>query len=655
MKRCLFLFTLLIAPNFLFAQSRIDSLLDVYDNVNAEAKTAIAKDILKDLIKLDPEAANDYGDALLNKNKQKEDKEIEALANESYTISHFKKGDYNLAYPYNLKSLALFKETNDMPGLALANNTMGNILHAQSDFQAAIKYHLNSLKIKEELKDEKGMGASYNNIANAYRALMQPKKALEYHKLSFAIKEKQNDTKGMALALGNIANTYWQLGDTVNALKINKQALTLQLQLNDGRMIGSTLNSLGFMYLRLNKYDDAMNYLQQSLKYRVKLDDKNDLSSTYFNIGNVYSQKGDFVNAKKYINMSMALAKENGDKGLILDINKLLSYIAKTEQDYEKSITLLEDASKYQDSIFKVEGQRALAEMQTKYETEKKEASIKLLEKDNELKDTRNKQQLYVASGIIIILLIAGIFSYTTLKAQQQKRMANERLEIEKQRLNTVIQTQEEERKRISAELHDGIGPILSAVKINLSMLDHNPENAAHYATTMTLIDRSYNELRQISHTMMPAMLAKVGLAQTMQELIYNLKQPGKLDFNFYADEENERYSEQIEINVYRIAQELLNNILKYSKASEVSLQLNKENDELSLMVEDNGDGFDVNNLYQSKGNGWANIQSRLNLLGGTIEIDSKLGKKGTVVHVIVPTQVTSVNATTAENNLSLT
>ena len=655
MKRCLFLFTLFIAPLFLFAQSRIDSLLDVYNNANAEAKTAIAKDILKDLIKLDADGAKDYGDALLNKNKQKEDKEIEALANQSYTIAHFKKGDYNLAYPYNLKSLALFQETNDKAGLALANNTMGNILHAQSDFQAAIKYHLNSLKIKEELKDEKGMGASYNNIANAYRALMQPKKALEYHKLSFAIKEKQNDTKGMALSLGNIANTYWQLGDTVNALKINKQALSLQLQLNDARMIGSTLNSLGFMYLRLNKYDDAMNYLQQSLKYRAKLDDKNDLSSTYFNIGNVYSQKGDFVNAKKYINMSMVLAKENGDKGLILDINKLLSYIAKTEQDYEKSITLLEDASKYQDSIFKVEGQRALAEMQTKYETEKKEAAIKLLEKENELKDTRNKQQLLIAGSIIVMLLIAGGFSYAFLKARQQKRLANERLEIEKGRLITVIQTQEEERKRISAELHDGIGPILSAVKINLSMFDHNPENAAHYATTMNLIDRSYNELRQISHTMMPAMLAKVGLAQTIQELIYNLKQPGKLDFNFYADEENERYSEQIEINVYRIAQELLNNILKYSKASEVSLQLNKESDELSLMVEDNGEGFDVNNLYQSKGNGWANIQSRLNLLDGTIEIDSKPGKKGTVVHVIVPTQATTENAAIPENKISFT
>ncbi|RYE26106.1 MAG: tetratricopeptide repeat protein [Sphingobacteriales bacterium] len=644
MKRCLFLLVLVFVAQYAMAQSRIDSLLTAYGEANASEKNSITKDISRDLAKLDPEQVKNYGETIIAKNKQSEDKELAALSNEAYAIYYFRKGEFNEALPYNTKSLDLFTQTNNRYGLALANNSMGNILHAQSDFQAAVKYHLNSLKIREELKDEKGMGASYNNIANAYRALMQPKKALEYHKLSLAIKEKQNDTKAIALALSNVANTYWQLGDTQNALKISKQALVIQHKLNDVKMLGTTYNSLGFMSIRMGKFDAAMQYLKESLKYRLQLGDKSDLATVYFNFGNLYSQKEDFANAKKYLGMSMDLAKEGGDKGLILDLNKILAHIAEQEKDFKTSIDLLENASKYQDSIFKLEGQRALAEMQTKYETEKKEAAIKLLEKDNELKDARNKQQLYIACGVIILLLVVGIFLYSILKAQQQKRLANERLEVEKQRLNTVIQTQEEERKRISAELHDGIGPILSAVKINLSMLDHNPENAERYATAMSLIDRSYNELRQISHTMMPAMLAKTGLSQTLQEMVFNLNKAGKSEFNFYGDDEPERFSEQVEVNAYRIAQELLNNIMKYAKATEVTVQLHKENDELSLMIEDDGEGFDVNELYQSKGNGWANMQSRLNLLEGNIEIDSKLGKKGTVVHVIVPLKTTAEN-----------
>ncbi len=643
MRKTVLLILILLYALDAVSQTRADSLFHVYETTNGKIKEDAVRAFAKEVANADIEKIKDYGLLLQETSKKNNDKLALAIALNMFGTYHYNKGQYTLAESYFNQSLIIREELNDKIGLPAAYNNMGNIRMVQGDYKKAIEYHLLSLKIKEELKDEKGIAMSYNNIANAYRMFKQPKKAIEYHKLSLGIKEKLGDKRGTTYSLANIANAYFENGQKNEAVAYYNKALKLQHELNDELQLGNTYNSIGYVALKDQQYVKAAEYFQKSLKYHLKTNNRNGIATTYMNIGELYILQDSLNKAERYLNKSLLIARENNDKENIQEVQRKLSIIAEKEKDYKKALGLMQASQNVKDSLFSIDNQMAIAEMQTKYETEKKEAAIKLLEKENELKDSRNRQQLYIASGIIILLTVAAIFSYVYLKTAQQKRLANEWLAIEKERLSTVIQTQENERKRISAELHDGIGPLLSAVKMNVSMLNYSDGSADRHAATLSLIDKSYNELRHISHTMMPAMLAKCGLSQTLEELILTLNKTGKTEINFYTDEDSVRYSEQVEINIYRIVQELLNNIIKYANASEITIQLGREGNELSLMIEDNGDGFDVNNLHKSKGNGWANIQSRLNLLGGSIEIDSQPGKKGTVVHLIVAMQQQTV------------
>lgn len=170
-----------------------------------------------------------------------------------------------------------------------------------------------------------------------------------------------------------------------------------------------------------------------------------------------------------------------------------------------------------------------------------------------------------------------------------------------------------------------------------MSQVTYKNEDATKYEKAMKLIDDSYKELRNISHQMMPAILTRNGLMAAVQDLAAHVNSAGILKITADSDAPDKRYEHVLEVNCYRIIQELVNNIIKYSEATEAQIQLLHENDELSLMIEDNGKGFDRRVLEASKGNGWNNIISRLSVISGTIEIDSQPGRKGTVVFITAP------------------
>jgi signal transduction histidine kinase len=199
-----------------------------------------------------------------------------------------------------------------------------------------------------------------------------------------------------------------------------------------------------------------------------------------------------------------------------------------------------------------------------------------------------------------------------------------------------VINSQEKERTRISAELHDGLGQVLSAARLNLAAMEGNAVEGPQLQKALGLIDRSCKELREISHDMMPSLLMKAGLVAAAKELIEGIKQGGKVDVGLDVELMEERLPADIELNLFRVLQELLTNIYKYAKATEVQIQIIREEKGITMMVEDNGVGFDPEHLKSSSGNGWYNIQSRVRLMGGEYEIDSRIDS-GSVITVSVP------------------
>ena len=197
------------------------------------------------------------------------------------------------------------------------------------------------------------------------------------------------------------------------------------------------------------------------------------------------------------------------------------------------------------------------------------------------------------------------------------------------------INGQEGERTRIARDLHDGLGGIFSTVKMHFSTLQHEvPELKGNnlYRKSFEMVDGASEELRKIAHNMMPEVLMKMGLVPALQDLCNNINAGKQLHINLQAYGMEKRLSGSIEIMLFRIIQELINNIIKHSSASEAIIQFNRNANNLTITVEDNGRGFDVNELEAKRHAGLQTIKSRVAYLDGRISIDSKTGVGTTVM-----------------------
>lgn len=202
--------------------------------------------------------------------------------------------------------------------------------------------------------------------------------------------------------------------------------------------------------------------------------------------------------------------------------------------------------------------------------------------------------------------------------------------ESEHATLNSLMEGQEIERKRIAQEIHDGIGPILSTVKMNLSSIEQGVKDvdqslAEKFRKSYDMIDEAANDLRSISHNLMPKVLSDFGLAEALETLCEKVEETKKLDVQWINNGLEERLDKVTELSLYRICQELINNTIKYADASRISIQLVKRDQSIHLIYEDDGNGFSPN--VQSSGIGLTNIDNRARALAGEAIIDSQPGK----------------------------
>lgn len=212
------------------------------------------------------------------------------------------------------------------------------------------------------------------------------------------------------------------------------------------------------------------------------------------------------------------------------------------------------------------------------------------------------------------------------------------RKKIEIDMMSSIINAQEKERTRLGRELHDGVGQLLSAIKLNLNVLALDFKEDISKIDTVDdlkeIIDKAIDEVRNISHNLVPQSLEEFGLALAVENMCntMNYRQKSEVIYDIFQLN-NIRFNSIIELNYYRIAQEMLQNAIKHSQATEIYLLLEYANEKLSLEVRDNGQGIQDIDKAQNKGIGLNNIISRINYLNGTVEFDSVLGK-GTSIKV---------------------
>lgn len=248
--------------------------------------------------------------------------------------------------------------------------------------------------------------------------------------------------------------------------------------------------------------------------------------------------------------------------------------------------------------------------------------------------------------GVVLIVFVV-YYQQKQLKKnlQQQKIIQDLKAEMQRQMLESALEVQEVERVRIAKDLHDEVGAMLSVTKMSFNQLLRKLDNADDLATmgkqTRELLEQSISQVRRISKELVPSTLEEFGLISSIDEFIQKVHLASastSFIFSHEGIDVKQRFDKKIELTIYRLIQELVNNALKHAEANEISLKLTTKNNKIIFNFTDDGKGFDFEAKRKDpkSGLGMRNMESRLSVINGTLEIKSAIGK-GTKTHIEIP------------------
>jgi signal transduction histidine kinase len=505
-----------------------------------------------------------------------------------------------------------------------------------NDYENALKYLLPSIDYFKKTNNDAMLSTTYDNIGIIYRGTKQYDKAVAYHKKALDIARKTNNMYTVASVLSNLGNVYTDLRKYDSAIVVMNESLLIGKKENFEYIISTVTGNIGNVLIKEGRYDSLNYYCTEGLSLAEKIGDSLSMVNNIYGLA-VYSFfKKDFKKSEEFAKTGFAMAQERNfaePSQLFADILSELAVVKGDLKNYDYynrlSIELAEN-------FFNEQMQKNVQVLDKKYDTEKKEKQLILQQVTINKKNILN----YILIGSIAALLIISLLFYRTY-TQKRKIQEQKIAELEKEKLLSATQSllkgQEDERSRMAKDLHDGLGGLLSGVKLQLGAMKGNlilsEEHGRTFNNALSKLDESINEMRRVAHNMMPEALMKLGLQQALQDYCDGLSanQSFKINGEFYGLEK--RLEPSVEIVVYRIVQELLNNAVKHSGATTILAQVMRQDNNLSITVEDNGKGFDTATTDFTKGAGLANVQSRVDYLKGQLDIKAEPGN-GTSVHI---------------------
>lgn len=533
------------------------------------------------------------------------------------------------------KALKLARKNTDSTAVAELKRHIGVANYFKGKYDVAASNFYESISILENKQDKKRLAPVYNDLAKLYRKTKNLDRALENYNKADAIYRQMNDTSGMAMILNESGVVFEYRADYKEAVNRYTASMKLAEAAGDSLSVSYSLSNIAGVYVIEKKYALAEKNLLRALNIRQILKDSFAMALTYSDLGVAMNGKGDYQKAIEYLSLSNKVAE--GMKYPELQSNNYseLSNVAQKQGDFQKAFEYFLKRSGLRDSLYALEKAKQIEELNTRYETSKREQQI--IEQQNRL-----KMQNYLFIGIGGLILLTGLLAYSQYRRYRLRKETQMQSEIMKQQdiaVKAVLEAEENERQRIAKDLHDGVGQMMSAAKMNLSAFESEfafttDEQKQSLQKVIGLVDESCREVRTVSHIMMPNALLKNDLGEAIREFADKLSKR-ELQVHVSAQGLSERFDANVETVLYRVIQECVSNAIKHSGATTLDISLIRDNEGISGTVEDNGKGFDTSG---SNGNGIGikNITSRIGYLKGTVDIDSAPGR-GTLIAFHVP------------------
>jgi len=557
-------------------------------------------------------------------------------------------GNYPQAMDNILLSLRLAEKINDKKRIALCYEQRGIISGRQKKLPEALKDHQEALRIRKEIPDRPGIASSLTNLGLIYGMLDNDEKALECHFIALKIKQDLGEKKEIAVCYQNIGLTYAKQGRLSEALENFMNSLNINKEISDKRSIAFCCNNIGKIYTRLCKYEQAKQYLTDGLLLSKEIGTKGHTMDIYHSLSKLDSAEGNFhqalINYKLYTDYKDSLFNERSNQ----QINQLKEQYESEKKDKEKLV----DEKKINDLLLK-----------------RKQDSLTIVKAENDKVQLENERvktlNLYNQQEITLLnnekkiqqlQILKDSADYIVQRAKADKAIQQLQLKRQKQAKNYFIaglvlfailsffiyrnyHTRQKLklltlRNKIASDLHDDVGSTLSSISIFSQMAQQQSKETIPMLETIGESSRKMlDAMADIVWTIKPENDQFEKIIMRMRSFAYELLGAKKIDFEFIADEEVEKYKLPMEVrrNLYLIFKEATNNMVKYSEARRAMFAIKGEKNNLTMIIKDDGKGF--NTESSTAGNGLKNMKQRAKEIGAEFMIDSRPGN-GTMIQL---------------------
>ena len=570
----------------------------------------------------------------------------EAMACNDMAIVHMDRNAYGTADSLLRKALIIRMHLNDSVGMGAIHNKLGIIYQEQFRLEEALLENMKALAIFERTGPANYVSVITQNIAIIQFNLRRYEEALVTHQQAAAFRMEQGDDRGLAESQGNIANVQLFLGDTSAAIANYKEAIAFFRKNDLPDELAIQLHNLAGVELAQGRVLLARAMYEEALVIREGLGDRKAMASTLTGLANAYSASGRTLDAKQVLLKALRYATEVGATHERAQALLQLSRVYSILEHGDSTLWYHERYAQVTDSVFDRDMATRLADMETRYETARKEREILdqravMAEQEVEILalEQRRRTVMIIGAAAMAVLVVSALL---VMQVQRRRSRAIKDAALLAERdagLQNMMLATEAERKRIASELHDGIGQQLTGLKFRMEDISDRivtkvPEETQQVRDLMGIIEETGREVRGIAHSMMPRALKEVGLVPALEDMLRNSLSHKDLHYTFDHFAMEERLAPEVEVGLFRVAQELVSNVLKHAGATNVSVQLLRNKGHVVMLVEDDGKGMDEHT--PGNGLGMRTMRDRIRLLNGTLDMESGT-HKGTLTTVRIP------------------
>lgn len=495
------------------------------------------------------------------------------------------------------------------------------------------------------LKDNNLIAGSYNTIAANFDQLSEYDKAFYYYQKGLKYANKTNNDVLKNWLNNNLGNIYcFDKKQYKKGINHYKKSLHYSTKIKDSVQIVFTKLNLTWAYFDNDQYNEGLPYLRYINKYHKKHGDASTIVALNMLNGMYYNYTNDIKKAQFFFQNAIKLGNDGNEKSDLSYSHHEFSKFLLKNGDYKNAYKNLEFFNTITEELNNEEKLNKanvaginLQIDEYKREIDKIESEFKTKENLLLQEQSRNKTIVIIFMAILILLFCLFYFYSQNAQLKHKNKLKDLRSKVQDNMINASINGQELERKKIAAFLHDNISALLSSAGLHLqAYTSQNQSSSQEIIKTKSILEQAHDQVRDLSHELMPSLLARFGLFDALEDLceknsnsILHFQYSGTLN-------RTTRYDEDFEMKIYFIIMELLNNIIKHSQAHQAKLSIQENDEFLNIIIIDNGKGFDSSRFHVLEGFGLNQIKARISNLNGTIAIDSKLDF-GTDIEIVVP------------------